>query len=73
MADVLHIPEKSIPFLYRGFRVQLTFVRESKQWAWEFEHTVPTTYRGTAKTIDAARKEVRKYVDTIIGPSAAGT
>lgn len=68
MAEVLHIPEKSVPYLYRGFRAQLTFERATKKWNWELDHVIKMTYRGTADTIDKARKEVRHYVDTIIGP-----
>lgn len=71
MADIVQIAEKSIPFQYRGYKAQLTYVRATKRWHWEFENILVTHFSGDAKTIDDARKEVKKHVDTIIGPGAA--
>lgn len=69
MAEIIAIADKSVPFIYRGYKAQLSYVRKIKKWKWEFTHTMHHHFSGEAENIDEARKEVKKHVDTIIGPS----
>lgn len=71
MAEIVQIAEKTVPFLYRGFKAQLSYIRKTKMWRWEFTNTVQHTFSGESDSIDDARKEVKKHVDTIIGPCSS--
>ena len=71
VAEILEIAAKSVPFVYRGFKAQLTYIRKTKKWKWEFTHIMHHHFSGEADDIDDARKEVKKHVDTIIGPSTS--
>lgn len=70
MAELLQIASKSIPFHYRGYVATLSYHRDDKMWHWEFKNIVETVFRGKSKDIDAARKEVKKHVDILIGPGS---
>jgi len=61
------VPQPRSEIVYhRGIRVQIKYDVPNKTWTWTFTHTVFLNFDGRAKTFDAAVKEARKKIDSIM-------
>lgn len=51
---------------YKQHPITVTFIPETKEWAWKVVYTQVTEFPGTAKTLNAAFKAAEKHIDATL-------
>lgn len=65
--NVIYVQPKTERHNYKRQTYTLTFMPKEKKWTWEYVYTNPIVYRGTAKTLAAARRAAQARIDELVG------
>ena len=67
MGDVVVVPPRVVKQQYRKHLITISFLPQTREWSWTFEHHATVIIQGTAKDIKSAINDARERLDTLLG------